>query len=213
MWHERSMSEISLSAPPVTRGYGLLEGFLSQQRIKITEKLIPAHCRSGRLLDIGCGSHPAFLLSTKFANKYGIDKVVTSEQSNQLQKEQIQLIQHDSERELTLPFEDEFFDTVTMLAVFEHIEPHLIDQLILEIRRVLKPGGVYILTTPAVWADALLRFMARIKLVSSVEIDDHKDAYTHRRLARMLTNAGFPHKDLRLGYFECFLNIWAMAAK
>jgi Methylase involved in ubiquinone/menaquinone biosynthesis len=36
-----------------------------------------------------------------------------------------------------------------MLAVFEHIEPFKIENSLKEIYRILKPGGRFILTTPA----------------------------------------------------------------
>lgn len=50
----------------VTRGYGLLEYFLAIQRTKIANKFIDGAHRNGRILDIGCGSYPIFLLTSKF---------------------------------------------------------------------------------------------------------------------------------------------------
>lgn len=67
-----------------------------------------------------------------------------------------------------------------MLAVIEHIEPERLDGIIGEVRRILKSGGLLIITTPASWTDGLLRFMARLHLVSRTEIDEHKAAYTLR---------------------------------
>ena len=54
---------------------GLLEGFLSRQRGRMADRLIPPASRGGRLLDLGCGEHPRFLIATNFAEKYGLDRI------------------------------------------------------------------------------------------------------------------------------------------
>lgn len=46
-----------------------------------------------------------------------------------------------------IPYEDEAFDVVTLLAVIEHL-PDSPSKLMSEIRRVLKPGGTLIVDTP-----------------------------------------------------------------
>lgn len=45
-----------------------------------------------------------------------------------------------------MPFPDEFFDTVLMIEVVEHVEGD--EDAVREIYRVLKPGGVLVLATP-----------------------------------------------------------------
>lgn len=204
--------EISVDSN-VTRGYGLLEGFLAGQRVKIANKLIPDEYRKGKILDIGCGSYPLFLTSTEFANKYGLDKVVKPQDIKFFNEKRINLINHDNETENKLPFENDFFDVITMLAVFEHIEPAQLPILLAEIRRILKPGGVYVLTTPAVWTDGLLRFLAKLHLVSPTEIEEHKDAYNFKKIANFLNKGGFSTEKMKFGYFELFMNIWATATK
>lgn len=197
----------------VTRGHGLLEGFLANQRIKMANKLIIDKHRQGKLLDIGCGSYPLFLTKVEFSQKYGLDKMLQLAQIETLKKQNINLINYDSEENQNLPFEDNFFDVVTMLAVFEHIEPVKLPVLLKEIKRILKPNGVYILTTPAVWTDGLLRFLAKLNLVSPAEIEEHKDAYSHKKIAQFLTKANFEQEKLQFGYFELFMNVWATATK
>ncbi|MEK7149193.1 MAG: class I SAM-dependent methyltransferase [Patescibacteria group bacterium] len=159
----------------VTPGYGILEKILSKKRAAIANFLIPKESREGRILDIGCGTIPLFLLNTEFREKYGIDPSVriSDKQKN------VYLQKYDIEEGGTLPFEDNFFDTVTMLAVFEHIEQSKLPGTMREIKRVLKPGGVFIMTTPCPWADKLLRIMARVKLVSQEGMYEHKGAYSH----------------------------------
>jgi hypothetical protein len=86
-------------------------------------------------------------------------------------------------------------------------------KILREIHRNLRPGGMHIMTTPAFWTDSVLRFMAKLRLVSSVEIEEHKDAYNHLRLFSILQEANFSEDKLRFGYFEIFMNIWATATK
>jgi hypothetical protein len=79
--------------------------------------------------------------------------------------------------------------------------------------RVLKPGGMVILTTPAAWSDGLLKFMARVGLVSAEEIHEHAFAYTLPLLGWHFGQAGFQMTKVKFGYFEFMLNMWATAQK
>lgn len=201
-----------MNSQTVTRGHGFLEGFLAKQRSKRANKLIPGELRAGRILDIGCGTYPYFLMETQFNGKYGLDQSEAAADHRD-PANGLHLRQLDFGRESALPFEDNFFSVVTMLAVFEHIEPEQLCRLVAEIHRVLVPGGIYILTTPAWWTDGLLRFMAALRLVSPVEIADHKDTYSHKKITRILEGCGFRWEHIRLGYFEAFMNIWTVARK
>lgn len=197
----------------VTRGNGLLEGFLSKQRCLMSNKLIPDSYRSGKILDIGCGSYPFNLLNTKFSEKYGLDKFIDETYKDNLENGKINFLNFDLEKDSKLPFEDNFFDVVTMLAVFEHIEKNKLTSLITEIKRVLKKDGIYILTVPAYWTDKLLRTLAKFGLVSKEEVEEHKDSYTHKKIFHYLNSAGFSNKDIKAGYFEIFMNLWLTAKK
>jgi predicted SAM-dependent methyltransferase len=99
-----------------------------------------------------------------------------------------------------------------MLAVVEHIEYEVAAALLHDIYRVLEPGGILILTTPAAWTDVVLRAMAKVRLVSPVEVSEHKAAYDRTLLSSLLGNV-FPGEDVRTGTFELGLNIWASARK
>ena len=107
-----------------TRGYGLLENMLSKRRARCADALIPDPSRHGRLLDIGCGNTPYFLLNIEFEDKFGIDKWDSKNQKSrdEFVDEQLMLFNFDIFSNNHLPFDDDYFDVVTMLAVFEHIE-------------------------------------------------------------------------------------------
>ncbi len=195
----------------MTRGKGLLEPLLADLRAQKANKLIPPNLRAGRILDIGCGSFPYFLAHTSFAEKFAIDQVPLPQQTAaELRIESFTL---DLEVKPRLPFKDNFFEAVTLLAVVEHLDPAHMASLFKEIYRVLKPGGQVILTTPAAWSDGLLKVMARINLVSAEEIHEHAYAYTLPLLGWYFGQAGFEMTKIQFGYFEFILNMWATAQK
>ena len=195
----------------MTRGKGLLEPMLADLRAQRANKLIPSTLRTGRILDIGCGSYPYFLAHTSFAEKFAIDQLPLPQQTaSELKIESFTL---DLEVEPHLPFEDNYFEAVTLLAVVEHLDPALMAKLFKEVYRALKPGGMVILTTPAAWSDGLLKFMARINLVSAEEIHEHAYAYTLPLLGWYFGQAGFEMTKTKFGYFELMLNMWATAQK
>ena len=201
-----------MSAPNVTRGHGLLEAFLAKQRIRQAQKLIPPGASAGRVLDIGCGSFPLFLVSSCFAEKYGLDRVVVK-LPDEVRGSNLRVLEYDVQAAPELPFPASHFDAVTMLAVFEHLDPGVLRRLISEVHRVLKPGGVYVMTTPAHWTDGLLKMLARLGLVSPIEIDEHKGSYGHGAIRSVLEDSGFGPDQVRLGYFEAGLNVWAVATR
>ncbi len=195
----------------MTRGKGLLEPMLADLRAQRANKLIPSNLRNGRILDIGCGSFPYFLAHTAFAEKFAIDQIpLPKHTASELKIESFTL---DLEVEPRLPFEDHYFEAVTLLAVVEHLDPALMAKLFKEIYRVLKSEGMVILTTPAAWSDGLLKFMAQISLVSAEEIHEHAYAYTLPLLGWYFGQAGFEMTKTKFGYFEFMLNMWATAKK
>jgi SAM-dependent methyltransferase len=208
-----AVGNVGMDNPPVTRGHGLLERFLAKKRAVKANNLISETYRGGTILDIGSGAYPFFLLTTRFSQKYGIDKTFLVSSRTEPENRPIALINHDIESEGPLPFNDEYFDVVTMLAVFEHIAPQRLPNVFREVYRVLKKGGVIILTTPAAWTGWILEGMARIRLVSTVEIEEHKRLYKADCIVGALRQCGFASDKIQLGYFELHMNTWATAIK
>ena len=90
-----------------------------------------------------------------------------------------------------LDFPDNAFDVLTSCDVMEHVEDD--DQALREFHRVLRPGGIAILTVPALqwlWSphDEMLSHLRR---------------YHRESLRRMLHQVGF--EELRLTYVASFL--------
>lgn len=177
----------------------------------MANRLIPRALRAGRILDIGCGTYPYFLSRTEFEKKVAIDQLPIPRDVAQTLKIDGHSLNLNAKP--SLPFEENFFNVVTLLAVVEHLNPESMAVLFRETYRVLRPGGRVIMTTPAAWSDGLLHLMARLNLVSAEEIDEHAYAYTLPLIGWYFGQAGFEMKKVKFGYFEFMLNMWATAEK
>lgn len=191
-----------------TRGSGVLEGFLAKQRATKANSFISKEQRRGKILDIGCGSYPYFLSNINFKEKYGIDPYVNV---SSVKKKQINLTKEKFDKKLF--YSDNFFNVVTMLAVFEHLDQEKLIPILKEIKRILKEDGKLIITTPAPWSDKLLHVMARTGLISSEEIHEHKHNHPKEKIESILEEAGFEKRKIRSGFFEIYMNMWFTASK
>jgi SAM-dependent methyltransferase len=194
-----------------TRGRGLLEPLLARLRTQRANRLIPHDLRAGRILDVGCGSYPYFLAHTVFKEKFAVDQLPMPHET--AARNQIEFFELNLNNEPRLPFEANYFDAVSLLAVVEHLNPDSMAMLFQECRRVLRPGGMVVLTTPAAWSDGLLHAMAHLNLVSADEIHEHGFAYTMPLIGWHFGQAGFQMSKVKFGYFEFMLNMWATAFK
>lgn len=131
------------------------------------------------LLDIGCGWEAKLLMSVEsiISNGVGVDFKAPSINTNKIQTLSLTL-------DKKLPFEDQSFDFITMLAVMEHLEN---DEAILkECARLLKPGGGLLITVPSWYAKPVLEFLSfKLKLINPSEILDHKRYYNREDLIRI----------------------------
>lgn len=173
-----------------------IEPFLRRMRIsKVFDevKSVP-NCI---LLDIGCGFNYKFLslIEPYIAHGTGIDFKVDSIASGKVRTIQTTLNE-------TLPFEDNSFDIVTMLAVLEHLEKP--KEIVLEIARVLKKGGKLVLTVPGKRAKPVLEYLAfKLGVVSEDEIKDHKKYYDFIEIKELVEQVPIleiiEHRQFQLG--------------
>lgn len=195
----------------MTRGYGFFEDFLARKRTCVADRLIPVALRRGRILDIGCGAYPYFLSKVDFKEKYGLDQNLNESYKGQFEEINLQMFNMEAER--AIPFQNAYFDVVTMLAVCEHLPPELLAEKFTEVHRILKPGGRFIITTPSPWTFFILSIMARLRLISPMEIKDHKCLYPRFKICNILNQGGFGLKKIKSGYFELFMNTWITVEK
>lgn len=146
-----------------------------------------------RLLDIGCWDGGFALRAQEqglFREVYGVDLV---EDAVAIAKKRgVTAYVADLNTE-PLPFEAEFFDAVTMLAVLEHVfDPYF---AVAEAHRVLKPGGEFIVAVPNVAsASNRLRILRGRIPVTSIDPGwdgGHLHYFTPYDLTRLLTESGF----------------------
>jgi 2-polyprenyl-3-methyl-5-hydroxy-6-metoxy-1,4-benzoquinol methylase len=157
------------------------------------------------LLDIGCGWEAKFLRSVEaYVSKgEGIDSRAPDLRTERLSTRRITLTD-------TLPYPNEAFDVVTMLAVLEHLSHP--KAVVAEVSRILKPGGRLVLTVPSKAAKPVLEFLAfRLGVVSAAEIRDHKCYYTRRLLRHLVSGTGLVIEAHR--YFQLGMNNFAVCGK
>jgi SAM-dependent methyltransferase len=97
---------------------------------------------TGRVLDFGCGSKPYESLFEKATSYIGVDIPVSGHDHS---KSRIDVFYDGT----TLPFPDNHFDSAVSFEVFEHV--FNIDEVLPEIRRVLKPDAPLLLSIPFAW--------------------------------------------------------------
>lgn len=158
-----------------------------------------------RLLDIGCGWEARLLKQIEpwIDHGIGIDFKAPEIKTKKLETLSTRL-------DKRLPFPDENFDVVTMLAVLEHLDHP--EAIVRECFRVMKPHGSLILTVPSWLAKPVLEFLAfRLGIINRQEILDHKRYFDRGELWDLFSENGFKIKYHR--YFQFRMNNILVAIK
>ncbi len=166
----------------------LFEPWFRKMRVN---KILPWIPENSILCDIGCGFNAHFLtsISPLIQKGYGFDKKVTSIEKNNLIIQKYNLIE-------SLPVSDNSMDCVTLLAVLEHLSNP--DEVFLEIKRICRPKGRVIITTPTPASKPLLEFLSfKMGLVSPEEILDHKHYWTLEEIKGLLNKFGFDILEMK----------------
>jgi ubiquinone/menaquinone biosynthesis C-methylase UbiE len=130
-----------------------------------------------RALDLGCGDgRNTHDLQRDLGNGIAFSGIDFSENAIGFAKLIVPHIDFIVQDAAGIGFPSEHFDLVVSIEVIEHIQPDEIPQFLAEIRRVLRPGGGLVLTTPT---------------INQRLHDKHYQHFTEEKLRQLLSAAGF----------------------
>jgi len=139
------------------------------------------------ILDLGCGTGVVLRELTSWAKPTGFDMSDLA-LGYCRQRDQRRLVRGDGEK---LPFQDQAFDAIVGLDIFEHIKDD--EAAFAESFRTLRPGGILVLSVPA------FRFLWG---PHDVALHHHR-RYRSSEIRSRLAAAGF--EPVRVGYSVFFL--------
>ena len=147
--------------------------YASLPRINYVENLLSG-VKSSLILDLGCGDGS---IARRIGSIVSADEVFGAdilreavEKANSLG---VKCFQIDLNKDV-LPFDDEYFDLCIALELIEHlIDP---DVFIKEVKRVMKPNGIFLLSTPnlASWMNRILLLFGYQPWATEVSTSDSR---------------------------------------
>ena len=148
------------------------------------------------ILSVGCGSGEEIRFLGRFGKVYGMDPGEDAIRFCRAAGIGEEVVQASAE---VIPFPDKSFDGVFVLDVLEHVRDD--ERALAEIYRVLKPGGIVVISVPAygwLWSRADVR-------------SHHFRRYTRAELEKKCSAAGF--SVLRATYCNIILFLPLAAVK
>ncbi|MDO9086285.1 MAG: class I SAM-dependent methyltransferase [Anaerolineaceae bacterium] len=113
-------------------------------------ELCLSQCNGGeKILEIGFGTGLTFInLNSMYKEIHGLDLTVEINKVGELFKRHGVKTYLKNGSVLTMPYDENTFDTVLLISILEHLKPDELTQAFSEIYRVLKPGGQVIYGVP-----------------------------------------------------------------
>jgi 2-polyprenyl-3-methyl-5-hydroxy-6-metoxy-1,4-benzoquinol methylase len=169
-----------------------VQRFWHQAKLYAVEDLLPV-CEGEFVLDFGCGSGVlSGFLSGRGARVLGVDANPAAIQfaKSQFGSDQVEfrLGLIDEEFKLDTPF-----DKAYCLEVIEHVYPHQGKAMLLNLHRLLRPGGQLLLTTPnyrSIWPIIELG-LDHFSRVPPMKGDQHVARYNPQTLKALVHETGF----------------------
>lgn len=133
---------------------------------------------NGNILDVGCGDGYIIANFPKFKEVIGID---ISGQAVRIAKSKNPKIVFTVASCTNIPFSDNSFDTVVASEIIEHVNYEDGKMLLKEARRILKPQGKLIISTPNLSNPYMKFLQIRHKNI------EHLKEYTKREFAELIS--------------------------
>jgi 2-polyprenyl-3-methyl-5-hydroxy-6-metoxy-1,4-benzoquinol methylase len=172
---------------------------------KLRSNIALRYIKNGdHLCDLGCGKEGLFLLrvKSKISCGVGLDVEVDKITNNKIMLKKAEL-------NGILPLQSNEFDVVTSLAVLEHLDDST--SFMREAYRIIKDGGLLLLTTPTPAAKPVLELISRVGIANKESIADHKHYFTKKELASIAQDVGFV--DVNIKNFQFGFNRLLIAKK
>lgn len=168
------------------------------------------NCEWKVIMDVWCGYNADFLRS--IGAKYHPSHMIAFDlKLNQefLTKEWVQSIEWDLNKDFPL---EEKVDLIFATAILEHLDNPV--WFLTNCYAHLNEGWVLLLTTPSIWSQPILEFLAyKVGIISEEEIRDHKEYFDRKRLHEYCTKAWFVLENVHHEYFELGMNNLIVATK
>ena len=189
----------------------------SRSQLWPEQKELKVYIRKGdRILDLGCGNGRLFDLfrimgiqdEIDYTGIDGSEKSISIAKQRYGEKFQVADI-------LSLPFPDNYFDSVWPIATFHHIPSKALRvKALIETKRVLKPGGKVIMTCWNLYQPQYLKLLLKFALGKifgknkldfkdvfvpwgEIKIQRYYHAFTRRELKKLFQKAGFKVEELK----------------
>lgn len=172
---------------PMIEDMGHFPMHSERRRLQVISRLLP---KSGisRVLDVGCGNGElSEILSNRRLNvtatDLGFDSIHRASLKIKKKNLKIPFVQGDIYR---LPYGDNSFDAVVASEIVEHLEKPR--DAMLEVARVLHPGGYFICSTPY---RERLRYTLCIHCNKKTPVNAHLNSFDDNVFGDLLKEAGF----------------------
>ncbi len=171
--------------------------FLQQWRIRAAQRWIPD---GAAVLDIGCYQGELFqALSARLGSGIGIDPLTTEMTAATYRLMPLSFSE-------PLPYPDQSFDVVVLLATLEHI----IDKhpLARDCQRLLRPNGRVIVTVPSPLVDVIVETLVKLHWADGMSLEQHHGFKPGETVPLFLTHGfGLEHQtrfQIGLNYLFVF---------
>jgi ubiquinone/menaquinone biosynthesis C-methylase UbiE len=150
-----------------------------------------SNAKSLEVLDIGCGHghiHPYLIQSAPRMKLSAVDVAATVVEEARLMNPTVDYRSYEGER---LPYDDNSFDAAYTIAVMHHVPPPQWPTFLMEMRRVVRPGGLI-----AIFEHNPINPLTQW-IVRTCPIDESAVLLGSRRLANLVTRARFSDIESR----------------